>query len=447
MNSKLIMFVNQLDLKQQKHRLHHLKRKIFCRSTIFSLLRNPMGIKKKKKKKSKNQHKISQDRFTPQHDTKSLLRPLNDLQSEITEDIVYFFRSFPEAMRSPQIATETLIKAVLPTEKIAMEPEFDDIFGDPITCTSIYSEVISKMEVNWKSFGDLPPQLAASIRRQIMEETIRQFLTESLRYEILDGLNRYRLRKKESGNKMEAGIAAALQLVLKDEKNNPIWPKIGLLHGIIHNSITLGLDIKNSYKEILGETKDNTYEDNELLLLDDQTREKILQKASSKINKIPRLKNFINNQTERIYDKGINAILEGKLFFGFLTTDELNKVSEHIVKSIGSSDKEQLRNAKTFLDRLTDKKQKELISGMEIFIHEIFTAEKIEQMHQKLNSILKAPGDLKHWELFIFMLRNALMHEDVMKSRKNFFFMCIILGELGAFQGDSPNSGTTGSGS
>jgi hypothetical protein len=406
-----------------------------------------MGIKNKKKKKSKNQHKISQNRFTPKHETKSLFRPLNDLQSEITEDIVYFFRSIPDAMRSPQIATETLIKAVLPTEQIATEPEFDDIFGDPITCTSIYSEVISKTEVNWETFGDLPPQLAASIRRQIMEETLRQFFTESLRFEILDGLNRYRLRKKESGNKMEASIAAALQLVLRDEKNNPIWPKIGLLHGIIHNSITLGLDIKNSYKEILGETQENNYENKEMLLLDDQKRDEILQKASSEIDKIPRLKKFINYQTERIYDKGINAILEGKLFFGFLTTDELNKVSEHIVKLIGLSDKELLGNATAFLNRLTEKKQNELVSGMEVFIHEIFTAEKIEQMHQKLNSILKAPGDLKHWELFIFMLRNALMHKDVMKSRKNFFFICIILGELAAFQGDTPSSGTTGGGS
>jgi hypothetical protein len=406
-----------------------------------------MGIKKKKKKKSKNQHKTPQDRYFQKYGLESPVGPLNDLQGEITEDIVYFFRSFPDAMRSPQIATESLIKAVLPTDKIAMEPEFDDIFGDPITCTSIYSEVISKMEVNWKSFGDLPPQLAASIRRQIMEKTISQFLTESLRYEILDGLNRYRLRKKESGNKVDASIAAALQLVLKDEKNNPIWPQIGLLHGIIHNSITLGLDIKNSYNEILGETKEDNHENKDLLLLDDHKRNEILQKASSKIDKIPRLKKFINHQTERIYDKGINAVLEGKLFFGFLTMDELNKISEHIVESMGLSDKDQLRNAKAFLDKLTDKKQKELISGMDVFIHEIFTSEKIEQMHQKLNSILKAPGDLKHWELFIFMLRNALMHEDVMKSRKNFFFICVTLGELAAFQGDSPSSGITGGGS
>jgi hypothetical protein len=406
-----------------------------------------MGIKKKKKKKSKNQHKPAQDRYIQKNKTEPPVGPLNDLQSEITEDIVYFFRSFPDAMRSPQIATESLIKAVLPTDKIAMEPEFDDIFGDPISCTSIYSEVISKMEVNWKSFGDLPPQLAASIRRQIMEETIRQFVTESLRYEILDGLDRYRLRKRDSGDKMEASIAAALQLVLKDEKNNLIWPKIGLLHGIIHNSITLGLDIKNSYIEILGETKEDTHQNKDLLLLDDQKRDDILLKASSKIDKIPRLKKFINHQTEKIYDKGINAVLEGKLFFGFLTMDELNKVSEHLVKSMGLSNKEQLRNAKTFLDRLTEKKQKELISGMENFIHEIFTPEKIQKMHQKLNSILKAPGDLKHWELFIFMLRNALMHENIMKSRKNLFFICIILGELAAFQGAPPISGTTGGGS
>jgi hypothetical protein len=393
-----------------------------------------MGIKKKKKSKIKN--KPAQNRYIDKHGTEALTAPLNDLKGEITEDIVHFFRSFPDAMRSPQIATEALVKAVLPTDKIAMEPEFDDILGDPISCTSIYSETISKMEVNWKSFGDLPPQLAASIRLQIMEETVRRFLTDSLRFEILDGLNRYRLRKKQSGDKMEAAIAAAIQLVLKDEKNNPIWPKIGLLHGIIHNSIRLGLDIKDSYNDILGEYKGEIPENKDLLFLDEQKRIEILKKASSKIGKNPRLDNFINRKIKRIYDEGITAVLEGKLCFGFLTMDELNKVSEHIVKSTGFPAAEQLRNANAFLFGLTEKKQQELIAGMEIFINEIFTPEKIKQMHEKLNSILKEPGDLKRWEPFIFMIRNPLQHKDASENQKN-FFICIALGELAAFQGDS----------
>ncbi len=194
----------------------------------------------KKKKKPKNQNKSAQNHNILINDLESPIEPLDDSQGELTEDLVFFFRSFPDAMRSPQRATEALVKAVLPTEKISMEPEFGDIVGDPISCASIYSESLSKMDVNWKSFADLPPQLAASIRSQIMEETVRHFLTDSLRFEIIDGLNRYRLRKKRSGDRLEAAIAAGVQLILKDEKNNPIWPKIGLLHGIIRNSITRG---------------------------------------------------------------------------------------------------------------------------------------------------------------------------------------------------------------
>lgn len=386
----------------------------------------------KKKKKSKKQNKTAPNRHIQKTGLESSTQPLSDLQGEITEDIVYFFRSFPDAMRSPQMATETLIKAVLPTEKIAMEPEFDDIIGDPISCTLIYAETISKMDVNWETFGNLPPQLAASIRLQVLEETIRQFLTESLRLEILDGLNLYRLRKKRSGEKMEAGIAAALQLVLKDEKNNPIWPKIGLLLGIAHNSISLGLEIKDSFNEILNENKD-------LLISDNQKRYEILKKACSKKDADPRLINFFNRQSKRIYDEGINAVLEGKLCFGFLTTDELNKVSDHIVRSTGFLATEKLRDANVFLSGLTEKKQKELIAGMEFFINEIFTPEKIKQMHEKLNSILKDPGDFKRWESFIFMIRNPLGHEDVLENQKS-FFICIALGELAAFQGDSRTS-------
>jgi len=386
-----------------------------------------MGIKKKKKSKKPN--KSARDRYIHKYGMETVKAPLNDLQGELTEDIVHFLRSFPDAMRSPQIATEAMIKAVLPTDKMAMEHEFDDIFGDPISCVSIYAETISKMEVNWKSFGDLPPQLASSIRDQVLEETVRQFLTESLRLEILDGLNQFRLRKKRFGENTEAGIAAALQLILKDEKNHPIWPKIGLLHGIVQNSITLGLELKDSYNELLNENKD-------LLVLDNQKIYDILKEKFSNIDANPRLINFVNRQTKRIYDEGTDALLQGKLRFGFLTTEELNKVIEYMVKSIGFSDKEHLKHSNAFLSGLTEKNQKKFISGMGIFIHETFTPERIEQMIQKLNSILKDPGDLIAYVTFILMIRNALQSDDKLENR-NIFLISITLGEIIAFQEDS----------
>jgi hypothetical protein len=404
---------------------------------------NRMRIKKKRK--SKNLKKPVQNREIQKIGPEFPSGSFNDIHSEITEDIVYFLRSFPDAIRSPQTATETLVKAALPTEKIAMEPEFNDISGDPISCTSIYSKTISKMEVNWKSFGDLPPQLASSIRSQIIEETIRQFLDESLRIEILEGLNRYRLRKKQAGERLEAGIAAALQLVLKDEKNNLIWPKIGLLHGIIHNSIALGLEIKNIYKDILDKNTEGISDDG-LLLLDDQKKNEIMKKASLKLDENSRLNNFINRHTKKIYDEGIKAVLEGKLLFGFLTTDDLNKVSEYIIRAIGISGREQLNNANGLLSGLTAKKQKRLIIDMEIFIKETFTPEKMEKIRQKLHSILKDPEYLKPWKPFIFMMRNLLLNEDA-PDRQKYFFFCTILGELAAFQKKSPNSETTGGGS
>ena len=396
-----------------------------------------MGIKKKKK--SKKQNKTAPNRHIQKTGMESSTQPLSDLQGEITEDIVYFFRSSPDAMRSPQMATETLIKAVLPTEKIAMEPEFDDIIGDPISCTLIYSETISKMDVNWETFGNLPPQIAASIRLEILEETIRQFLTESLRLEILDGLNLYRLRKKRSGEKMEAGIAAALQLILKDEKNNPIWPKIGLLLGIAHNSISLGLEIKDSFNEILNENKD-------LLKSDNQKRYEILKKACSKIDANPRLINFFIRQSKRIYDEGAIALREGKLCFGFLSMEELNKLSENITESFGFSNKEKLNDLTAIQTGLVKKKLNKLIAGMYIFIKEIFTPEKTEQMVQKLDSISKDPGDLKRWVPFILMMINTLQSDDTSESWK---ILCIFisLGEFAIFLDTSENHKTSIDGS
>ena len=49
----------------------------------------------------------------------------------------------------------------------------------------------------------------------------------------MERLNRYRLRKKRNGDKKEAGKAAAMMLLLKDRDSEAIWPKIGLIHGIV----------------------------------------------------------------------------------------------------------------------------------------------------------------------------------------------------------------------
>lgn len=384
-----------------------------------------------KKKKKSIIKKSRANRLVPEDGVKTITGASDQLQAEITKDMIYLFRSYPDTMRSPQIATETIIKTVLPTEKIAMEPEFEDIFGDPIDCVSIYSETLSKMEVNWESFGNLPPQLASSIKLQILEETSRQFMTESLRFEIMDGLNRYRLRKKRSGNKLEAGIAAAIQWVLNDEKNNPLWPKIGLIHGIIHNSISIGLEIKNSYKEFFGENK-------EMPLVDGPQRDEVLKEASSKIGQNPRLNRYFKRRAEKIYEEGINAVLDGNLNFGFLTSEELNKIREHIDRLSGSSSSEYPRSANAILTILTQKRRKKLISVMETFIHETFTPEKIDQMVQKLNSILKDPGDLERWQPFIILTRNYLQSDHVLEKHKK-YFIYLTFGELAGFRNDSQN--------
>ena len=396
-----------------------------------------MGIKKKKKLQKQN--KSRQNSHIQNTGLEFLTKPVSDLQGDITEDIVYFFRSFPDSMRSPQIATEAMVRAVLHTEKIATEPEFHDIVGDPIHCVLIFSETISKADVNWHSFGDLPPKLAEFIRLQVMEETIRNFLTESLRSEILEGLNRYLIRKKQSGDRKEASIAAVIHIILKDEGNNLIWPKIGLLHGIIHNSISFGLEIKDSYNQILGIDKKDSPEKKDLLHLDDQTRTEILKKASLKMAENPKFKNFINRQTKRIYEEGIAAIMEGKLYLGFLSVEDLNKISERIVSITGFSLKDCLNDANAFLSGLTEKKQKKLMADIEIFIDETFTHQKIELILEKLNSILKDPGDMKPWVPFIIMIRDSLTRDNKLESRNN-ILKCITFGELSAFQGYSQNS-------
>lgn len=391
-----------------------------------------MSAKKKKKSGIKKSSARDLPRLNKELNAFSESKDLSG--EELTKDILYLLRASPESLKSPQKATETLVNAALPSMKISGEPEFEKITGNPFTCKSIFSEVIENMDVNWESFEKLPRPVADSIHTQILEQIIPRFFTIQLRLETIEGLKKYRSRKKRAGEKMSAAVAAALELILKNEENEALWPKVGLLQGIVQNSLNLADDFDASMMEALDEREIQEIKD--LDLSQEEKQAAILNVIFSKVKDKPDVKESFVQLIIAGFEEGRKAVLQGKLNLGVLTIDELNKVSELIIKAIGPVGEDQLTDVEAFFAELDENKKTQLLSALDIFIQETFTPEKLNQISRNLDTIEKKTGDLGQWMLYIMMLKNMFLKQKVFKEQKTLLYE-IIFGELASFKGNA----------
>ncbi len=391
----------------------------------------------KKKKKSGNKKSSARDLSMLNKELNAFSESQHLSDEELIKDILYLLRASPESLKSPQKATETLVNAALPSVEISGEPEFEKVTGNPFRCKSIFSEVIESMDVNWESFEELPRPVADSIHTQILEQIIPRFFTTSLRFETIEGLKKYRLRKKRAGEKMDTAVAAALELILKNEENEALWPKIGLLQGIVQNSLNLADDFDATMMEALDERE--IQEIKSLDLPQEEKQAAILNVIFSKVKDKPEVREGFVQLIIDGFEEGRKAILQGKLNLGLLTIDELNKVSEVIIKAIGPVGEDQLTDVEAFFAELDENKKTQLISALDIFTQETFTPEKLKQITRKLDAVEKEAEDIGQWMVFIMMLRNILIQENILEKQKTLLHE-IIFGELASFKGNAPSS-------
>lgn len=403
-----------------------------------------MGAKKKKKSRIR---KIPVQTFSSLNNVLNSLSESNDSSNgELVEDILYLLRSSPEYLKSPNKAAEAIINAVLPSNKIANDPEFEKVTGNPLKCKSIFVEVVDAMEINWDSFEKLPSAVADSVRFQIIEKIIPRFFTNRLRLESLHALKKYRLRKKRAGNKMDTAVAAALELILKNEKNEIIWPKIGLLHRIVENSLNFAEEFDNAMIEIMDKRDIHEIKNFDISLPKKEKRKEILNKIFWKLKENPKVRDCFINIVIDGFEEARTEVLQGKLNLGLLTIDELNQASEYIIKAIGPVGEDQLTDTKAFFSGLDKNKKAQLELALDTFIREMFTPEKLKQIIRKLDEIVKEPGDLQKWVFFIMMVRNSLSTEEPLKEHRAFLIE-LIIGELISFPGNFPNHEMSGEGS
>ncbi len=361
-----------------------------------------------KRKKAKKKNKPLQRVEEQKTDFPSSPEFSNFSREEFADDIVFLLRSSSENLRGPEAAADFVVKTVLPTSDMAAEPEFAKIVHEPSFCAKTIDEVVGGMGINWETFGNLPKPIAESVRVQISEEALKRVLDDKFRDKILDGLNAYRLRKKRKNDKMEAGKAAAIMLILKEKKNEAVWPKIGLLHEILHNCVAVGHEIMNSVNDIKEGKVGGLNE-----------------KMMSRIKEDDNLRKFLLNEVNKNIVEGSNALLDGRLKLDLFTSEEIDRASEILVEAYKAGVDPESGNEGSVVPKYTEEGQQIVVSGLGGIIDEAITPERIRDARKKVEEILKGEGEGAKWGMFLVSVKSKLEKESELENLKSFFIRAL----------------------
>ena len=330
----------------------------------------------------------------------------NFSREEYADDIVFLLRTSPESLRGSDSATAFVIQTAMSTYDMAEEPEFADIVHEPLYCSKSVMEATKALGVNIETFRILPESLAGSIRFQIAEEAARRVITDELRQEIMERLNRYRLRKKRNGEKMEAGKAAAMMLLLKDKDSEAIWPKIGLIHGIVNNSASVGNDLVKTFNELV-EPSDGGH------------HEKVLEKLKDE----PQLLEYLNQEIARNYEEGHQALLSGELKFGIFTREEIDRATRVFVETMDAQkgETEQEGDSDPVPSGFSEQGQRMIAEGLAAIVEDVVTPERIAQTAALIKEKTGEGNRGAAWHFFIRDIKSRFEKGSALEDVKMFF--------------------------
>ncbi len=215
-------------------------------------------------------------------------------RQELTEEMAPVL-----AAKGPGSAEENLFWLLADSGELAEEPEFKDIFTDPLLTLPTYISVAD--ELGFPSPDDLlslPEGEQEEKRADILAEVVRRLLNDELRQEIIEALTLLRERWKKAGKRPEVAKAAAIQFMLSSRKNAEAWPVIGLIQRIIMRSVGAGF-------ELIGATMDNATDqpgdDESIAALYAKLHEpEMTGKLNEANQKIPGLQNYLEKQIQRL---------------------------------------------------------------------------------------------------------------------------------------------------
>lgn len=328
-------------------------------------------------------------------------------------------------------ADENLFWLLADSGDLAEEPEFREIFTEPLVTLPTYISVAESLGVATPDIMDeLPEEEQADKKAEILEETIRRLLTNELRREIIEAVDRLRLRWKKEEKRAEAARAAGIQLTLSDRKSTAVWPMIGLVQAIVLRSLGAGF-------ELVGVTMDEEENDanggDESLAdlyekLQDPGVDKKLEQA---IKKVPGLQNYLEKQLDKIWEEGETAVFTGELYLELFSDEELEAGVEIFKAVLSTETTDANAPSEGPAEASIPQKSRDLFAQLDLYLAQRFTPARLEQLRTRLRTVLDEADYPPKYFSFVKMLADAMADEEAAENEKGFLLRAL-LGEIRA---------------
>jgi hypothetical protein len=229
----------------------------------------------------------------------------------------------------------------------------------------------------------------------------------------VSGLTELGQRYKSRSQPRKAAQVAFMRLLLADEGQKPTWPQISLLQAIASRSVDAGFQLVGLVEEIQ-QAGDDLFD--EAGNLKDSAS---VARLTEMLEKVPGMDRVLEKEIDDLWEDAENAVLEGTLYFGLYTEAELEEADEIFADHLESS-------RAAGVEGIPDEVVPAMLSAVDDYLIQLLTPERLAQMQQRLNQVIREKRLEPQWIGLASMLRDYLGEEDAAETERPFLFRALM---------------------
>lgn len=324
---------------------------------------------------------------------------------------------------------QRLMLTLLDSGDLADEPELQEIFINPMQAASTFAEIAMKLDPNPQSTFLLSEKEQDEIQAKIQEKTTQKLLTKQVSQQILDGLNKLRLRLRDTGDAEAVGRVALIIKMLNTSRKADAWADIGVVQAIIQRSVGAGMELMQATMDMPEDLLDDP-----VRLREYMDSPEAVKRTRGLLDHIPGLRQFMTQQADEVWETGEQSTAEGKWNFRFFAEDEIHGFGGLLRRAIGLS--EEYEDDEEIPDEVAKEGFRNLnpdtlVASMEPYVTTLFTPERLVQLRERLHEIGLDQSYTAEQIMFATLLVDDFAEDDAAETMRPFLIRALF-GELRA---------------
>jgi hypothetical protein len=382
-----------------------------------------MARKSNKQQQARKQHKQQRRKArTSRRDTgRSRLRLTSpSIDNDLIADMQPLLHGQGN-MAFPGAGMEGLMLSILASEDMADEPELKNIVFDPIRCVNTFAEVGEEMGYTPETLADLSEDKHEEVQLQILETSIQRVLNKTLQQDILAGLKALRARWNKEG-KPDVARVSTLQSFLVHEGSLSTWAMTGLVQALFHRSMMIGFELFEATADVLDSSEAGA---DDAVLLEHLNQSTAAQKIGALLQEHPEIRDYMEDEADKVWEEGQEAVYAGLLHLGLFTEDELQNGLKIFAEMMGYDEttgehKEISPGAEEI---------RSLISRIHDYVTGLLTSQRFAEMRDRLALVLKEKPFEQKWFSFVYLFAEDMKAEDAIETQTE-LLVRIFFGEM-----------------